>query len=170
VFIVGEGAERILAHRAVISIASPVFKSMFYGGYREGSGGQVEIRVPDIEPPVFRRLMFFAYTRHPVIDGESVCETLYAAKKYELEGLVAGCREWLEDNLDTDTAFMILTQSSLLQESELAEKTRMFVLEHADAVLGDDSFVEIPETLLRDILGDDRLLVSSEVCGGIFGI
>ena len=54
------GGERMPAHKIVLQARSPVFRALLTGPMREGHEASVE--VVDVQPPVFRALLAFAYT------------------------------------------------------------------------------------------------------------
>lgn len=56
---------------------------------------------------MFRRFM---YSDEVQIGPETVMTTLYTAKKYAVPALEKHCVEFLERNLGSDNAFMLLTQ------------------------------------------------------------
>lgn len=52
--------EEMCAQRVILAARSPVFDALLNGEMREGKEGVVTIQ--DVRPPVFRALLYFAYT------------------------------------------------------------------------------------------------------------
>ncbi|KAL3123363.1 hypothetical protein niasHT_009506 [Heterodera trifolii] len=97
------GKEKEATHRAILSSASDVFKTMFR--YDEensknyiGKGHATEkkpIFVPDIEIEAFKAMLTFIYTKHfNGLDANNWLEVLKAANKYNITGLVKECADF----------------------------------------------------------------------------
>lgn len=54
-----------------------------------------DIEVPDIDPDAFLAMLKFAYTAKSNLTPETAMGTLYAAKKYEVDGLRNACVRYL---------------------------------------------------------------------------
>ena len=52
-FLVGEPKTKILAHKLVLALSSPVFRSMFFGDLKET---KFEVVIPDLSAAGFRNL------------------------------------------------------------------------------------------------------------------
>ncbi|KAL3114487.1 hypothetical protein niasHT_011616 [Heterodera trifolii] len=97
------GKEKEATHRAILSSASDVFKTMFR--YDEensknyiGKGYATEkkpIFVPDIEIEAFKAMLTFIYTKHfNGLDANNWLDVLKAANKYNITGLVKECADF----------------------------------------------------------------------------
>jgi UPI00016EA4FD related cluster len=84
-----------------------VFDAMFNGKMATTDD---EIELPDVEPAAFLALLRFLYTDEVHIGPETVMTTLYTGKKYAVPSLEKFCVEFLMQNLNSDNAFMLLTQ------------------------------------------------------------
>ncbi|XP_049945338.1 ankyrin-1-like isoform X2 [Schistocerca serialis cubense] len=96
------GETRVAAHRAVLAAASPVFEAMFAHDTLEASCGQVS--VDDVEGPVLRLLVAYAYTLRAPQLPDTAPQLLSAADKYGLSGLKAACERQLISQLAVETA------------------------------------------------------------------
>ncbi|CAG2257733.1 BTBD3_6 [Mytilus edulis] len=85
----------------ILALRSPVFKAMFYGSFPQSEG---DISIEDISLNTFKRLMGYLYTDHLQLTKNSVIALLYAAKKYQITGLISKCETYLQDNLDVSNA------------------------------------------------------------------
>ncbi|XP_046983718.1 cortactin-binding protein 2-like [Schistocerca americana] len=96
------GETRVAAHRAVLAAASPVFAAMFAHDMLEASCGQVSI--DDVEGPVLRLLVAYAYTLQAPQLPDTAHHLLAAAEKYGLSALKADCERQLISQLAVETA------------------------------------------------------------------
>jgi speckle-type POZ protein len=99
--------ETFAAHRYVLAARSPVFSAEFFGAMKESNTGGV-VHIEDMEPRVFKALLYFVYTDlFPKMkqveegdvgdDDEDVLSQhlLVAADKYNLERLKLLCEKKL---------------------------------------------------------------------------
>ncbi|KAL3120100.1 hypothetical protein niasHT_003352 [Heterodera trifolii] len=94
------GKEKEATHRAILSSASDVFKTMFRYDVQNskssiGKGHATDknpILVPDIEIEAFKAMLTFIYTKHfNGLDANNWLDVLKAADKYNITGLVKEC-------------------------------------------------------------------------------
>ncbi|KAJ4783997.1 BTB/POZ and MATH domain-containing protein 2 [Rhynchospora pubera] len=104
--------ERFKAHRFMLAAQSAVFNAELFGCMREKWADT--ITVDDIEPPVFKSMLFFIYSDSlPDLEGKSddnngeeqdlrlmAQHLLVAADRYDLERLKLMCEDFLCKNLD----------------------------------------------------------------------
>ena len=99
----------------------------------------------------------YLYCDEISLTADTVLPTLYAAKKYIMPHLARACVEYLETNVDTSNACLLLNQSRLFDEPELMQRCLDVIDSHADDVLQSDSFTDIDYQTLEQILGRDTL-------------
>ncbi|KAL3117638.1 hypothetical protein niasHT_004303 [Heterodera trifolii] len=96
-FLVGYGdAQEVLpAHQIVLRNASEVFDAMFrFDSKNEQAGNAYAncpavVEVPDVEPAAFKVMLSFVYADDlSELNGDNAMEVLYAAKKYNIPGLI----------------------------------------------------------------------------------
>uniref|UniRef100_A0A914H2C5 BTB domain-containing protein n=1 Tax=Globodera rostochiensis TaxID=31243 RepID=A0A914H2C5_GLORO len=101
-FLVGEGDEKELlpAHKALLGTASDVFEAMFRFDAQNApaaaaAAGTVPseviepVEVPDVEVGAFKAILAFIYADDlRALNGDNAIAVLYAAKKYDVAGLV----------------------------------------------------------------------------------
>ncbi|CAO2187490.1 unnamed protein product [Urochloa humidicola] len=100
--------ESIRAHRAVVASRSPVFKAELYGQMKERR--EDHIAISDIQPDVFKALLFFIYTDSlPAMDDvckaerlEMTRHLLVAADRYAMDRLQLLCARILSKSLDVE--------------------------------------------------------------------
>lgn len=155
-FIVGSQKERIPAHKFVLSFGSTVFEAMFYRMLATRSN---EIELPDVEPSAFRNLLRFLYTDQVSIEPDTVMTTLYTAKKYAVSALEKHCVSFLESNLCSDNAFLLLSQARLFDESKLVLLCLDIIDKNTQKSLNADGFLDIDNETLELVLKRDTLRI-----------
>uniref|UniRef100_A0A0E0PQ30 BTB domain-containing protein n=1 Tax=Oryza rufipogon TaxID=4529 RepID=A0A0E0PQ30_ORYRU len=108
----GGGGVRFAAHRCVLAARSKVFKAELFGAMKEGDAACV-VRIDDMEPQVFRTLLFFVYTDSlPEMrkeEEEAICQRLLvAAEVYGMERLKLICESKLCKYIDVGTVASIM--------------------------------------------------------------
>lgn len=102
----------------MLSARSEVFERMLYGPMKEGAA-HVDIDVPDLDETCFMNLLRFVYTAKAELTPETAMGTLYAAKKYGVQGLRSSCVKYLQQLLNVRNACMMYSQALLFDEIEL---------------------------------------------------
>ncbi|KAL3123359.1 hypothetical protein niasHT_009502 [Heterodera trifolii] len=124
----------VTAHRAILSSASDVFKTMFrydvqnlknsFG--KDHATKKDPILVPDIEIEAFKAMLTFIYTMNfDGLDANNWLEVLKAANKYNITGLVKECADFCAD-------FPIEKLSNVFVAFEQARLRNLEVLHWAD--------------------------------------
>ena len=120
-FIVKE--EKIPGHILIIQGESPVLAAMFQSDMTEASSRTVIIN--DVEPDIFRRLLYFLYTGKvsPRINvGDEMVESLFiAADKYQVDSLQERCSLVMPKKLDIGNAIRFLVLTHLHSSKKLEE-------------------------------------------------
>ncbi|KAH7715425.1 BTB/POZ domain-containing protein 6-A [Aphelenchoides avenae] len=112
-----EEVEVVLAHKLILSLASDVFKAMFYGDLPK----EDVVIVPDTTSGTFRTFLKFVYTGKLEVDYEDAFDLLYLAKKYQTMDLLAAIASYLEQNTNGANILFALSHGILLQ-NELLNK------------------------------------------------
>uniref|UniRef100_A0A0E0L4S1 BTB domain-containing protein n=1 Tax=Oryza punctata TaxID=4537 RepID=A0A0E0L4S1_ORYPU len=107
------GRERFAAHRCVLAARSKVFKAELFGAMKESVDAACVVRVNDMEPQVFKALLFFVYTDSlPEMkreEEEAICQhLLVAADVYDMQRLKLICENKLCKYIDVGTVASIL--------------------------------------------------------------
>ncbi|KAI1301294.1 BTB/POZ domain-containing protein 2 [Halotydeus destructor] len=162
-FVVGKGTPpvRIPAHKFVLSIGSAVFDAMFNG---KMAHTEPDIELPDVEPAAFLALLKFLYTDEvSSIGPETVMTTLYTAKKYAVPSLEKNCVDFLKLHLNSDNAFMLLTQARLFDEAVLAQMCLDTIDKNTVDAISAEGFMDIDHETLCMVLARDTLRVREVV-------
>ncbi|KAF5937577.1 hypothetical protein HYC85_025083 [Camellia sinensis] len=145
--------EKFHAHKLVLAARSPVFRSEFF----DGSEGDVqEIVITDMEPTVFKAILYFIY-RDALMEDElvassssSVSETLTtkllaAADKYDLGRLRRMCESHLCKDISVNSAARTLALADRFHATELKAVCLRFAAENLAAVMRSDGFEYLKE-------------------------
>lgn len=150
----GKTTERIPAHKAILAVASHVFKAMLYGPLQEA--GDVEI--VDTSPETFKEFLKFCYIDDVIIRLENVAELMHLADKYLFGELMNCCEEFLYYHLSIEhvcTAYELAIKYSLV---ELQEQLECKIGNGATNVFASATFLTCPQNILKRILEIDSLL------------
>jgi hypothetical protein len=99
----------------------------------------------------------FVYTDKPEIDGNNVLPCLYAAKKYNLSGLVKQCSDFLQNNIDETNVCLIIEHAVFYQMNPLQERCLSYIMDNASCVFSAPGFIELSHATLLNILKRDEL-------------
>uniref|UniRef100_A0A1I8G4M4 BTB domain-containing protein n=1 Tax=Macrostomum lignano TaxID=282301 RepID=A0A1I8G4M4_9PLAT len=119
-FLVSDKRQEFAAHRVILAAASPVFAAMFRSDL---SANQDSFELKDIDTEAFQNLLDYAYSDSVSGINEScVFETLYAAKKYLLQGLVEACSRFLVGSISSDNLPDILQNCLYLDAQDVVRE------------------------------------------------
>jgi speckle-type POZ protein len=123
--------QEMTAHSDILIAASPVMAAMLEDG-KFTEGQTKTITIPDIEPTVFKQLLWYIYTGSaPSLGEESIMMPLYlAADKYQLDALKKICEEGLIQNLKLENAVVYLSWAYSHLLPKLKEASANFLIKH----------------------------------------
>lgn len=129
------------AHKCILAARSPVFKAMFNYKLKENLTNRVLIE--DCHPDVVQAMLKYIYTAYLPDDIKDIAIDLYiAAEKYFIESLKIKCREYLIENLNTDSVVQIYILAELYNDSMLRKQSLKFISENIDRVTQDQDWNE----------------------------
>ncbi|XP_058446297.1 BTB/POZ domain-containing protein 2-like [Malaya genurostris] len=163
-FLVGKEPtpERIIAHKFVLSVASPVFETMFYGSLADKKNEA--IRILDIGVDDFKKMMTYIYTDKTEIGSLTEAMNIYCAgHKYLLTGLRAECRAYMKANIKADNACVIYEFSKFYEESDLMSECLTMMRKQTSAVITSNGFLDSDLNTVITILNQNELSVPSEI-------
>ncbi|KAF0298472.1 BTB/POZ domain-containing protein 2 [Amphibalanus amphitrite] len=161
-FIVGmESNQQVFqAHRLVLTMASPVFEAMLFGGMAE----KAPIKVLDVSPEAFRSLMLYIYSDQINLQSfDQACEICYAAKKYMLPHLVEHCTKFLWKDLEPHNVCRAYEFAKLFEEPVLMEKCMKIITQQTAKVIATSAIEDVEHASLIAILEQDYLNITSEL-------
>lgn len=139
-FVVG-GTARFKAHKAVLTVRSPVLAGQFKSGMADSQTEEIHVD-PDISPEIFREVLRFVYTDRV---EEKVLKTdpthlLAAADRYGLERLKCLCESKLWDMLDVENASWVLLAADRHSATRLKHYCLDWISKNAEKILDTESF------------------------------
>lgn len=148
--------QEISAHSEIISMQSPVFKSMFECDMLEKNNERVEIT--DTEPKIFKLLIDFIY--HGKVessDFEDSMRLLITSDKYFMTDLVRVCEKLLAQKLIDKNVVDLFVTACFLNSAEILKKHCMeFIYDHMHDVIVTESY--------RSMVKDHPELLSELFC------
>ena len=127
-----EATVHFFAHKDVLMARSPVFAKMFEHDLQESTTSS--ITVSDIEPEVFKEVISFIYSNQVPNLSTMAGPLLYAAEKYQLDGLKTKCEQFLSYNLQVGNAVQTLQLAQTYSASQLKENASRFIIEFINEV------------------------------------
>ena len=172
------GEKEFRAHKLILSGRSPVFAQMFEVDMKEKSTNKIEIE--DIEAETLQKMLLNIYSGDtPLLntaadqlimaklrgkdESEAVspppadpCEEakklLYAADKYQIEGLVKCCEMFLSEHLTVDNVAETVLLADKHNATQLRKSCISFIVEHRSAVSETSSWSQV--LAMNEILQD----------------
>ena len=103
------------------------------------------------------------YTDTVDFDGNTVLHVLYAAKKYQLDGLIAECENYLQTAIDVNNACSMYNQSAFYEMDILQATCLDYICMNANDVFDNDDFLKLTPQSLLEILSAGGLGVEEEL-------
>ena len=154
-------SETFSAHRVVVASASPYLRAMFTCGMKESSQDEIELR--DIEPQAMAALIEYFYTGEVMVNVENVQDLLPAAGILQLKELKQACCAFLSDHMDVTNCLGIKQFADLHSCPILLKKANRFIIRKFVEIVKNEEFLQLPHTVLKELLENDHLHVESEM-------
>lgn len=101
------------------------------------------VLIEDCRPDVVQAMLKYIYTAYLPDDIKDIAVDLYiAAEKYFIESLKIKCREYLVENLNTDSVVQTYILAELYNDSMLRKQSLKFISENIDRVTQDQDWNE----------------------------
>ncbi|KAK3740881.1 hypothetical protein QZH41_003476 [Actinostola sp. cb2023] len=157
-FIVGkkEAKKSVSAHKFLLAISSPVLHAMFYGSMAEQG---TEVEVSDCDYETFLEVLSYIYFDEVEINESNVLGILYLAKKYILPFLAQKCVDFLEQNIDSQNAFTLLSQARHYCEEQLEEKCWGIIERETAQAICSEEFLDVSHSTIVALLSRETLTV-----------
>jgi speckle-type POZ protein len=123
----GSSEKEFKAHKAILSVRSPVFQAMFENDLEEAKNNVV--RISDIDPVVLKDLLSFIYCGK-ITNFENSCDLFVAADKYQIEDLMDYCHRWLLNNINEHNLIHCLRLAETYNKKELKENAIEFFIKN----------------------------------------
>ncbi|KAL5290500.1 hypothetical protein ACFFRR_010083 [Megaselia abdita] len=185
VFLLGREEERFYAHRLILMVRCKCFKTTKRGEICRIAGGSVipetsgaltMIRLPYINPEIFRQFLRYVYTGKIVIHDSKVFEIMMLAHDMGLGELRNDCEEHVVSALTAENACTLLTtlmkmpekigKKSWSEMKDIEEKLQRIILffigENAQDCVKAKSFLNLTKEALIKLISSDYFCLEEE--------
>ncbi|XP_055350054.1 BTB/POZ domain-containing protein 3-like isoform X1 [Paramacrobiotus metropolitanus] len=146
------------AHRNILSMRSPVFRTMFYGSLPEKCDGAID--VPDVHPDAFANMLSCLYADSVHLNHENVFPTLYCADRYDIPLLTEHCSRFIFGDLNAGSCLTYLENAVKWRADEFVDPCLMVVDAYGESILRFKRFIQIERKMLEMILRRSSLRAS----------
>ena len=145
-----QSAVRIPAHRLILYMRSPVFRTMFASGMAEALTN--EVRIQDFDAAVVKEFLRFLYTDQCEVDKHAE-QLLAMACKYQVPGLKYFCENHLCAMIDSTSVLSLLSFAHLYDAAYLKTGVLRYITRHAKEVVVVEGFMEnISPDLMKEVV------------------
>lgn len=135
------GSQKILAHKALLMVRSPVFHAMFTHQMQEKK--ENKIKITDTDPEILNKMLEFIYTDQ-VSEIDQYAEDLFeAADMYQLQTLQILCEESLCKSITVNNAIRYLEIADRQSACQFYEYVLRFIAINAQKVIESEDFKAI---------------------------
>lgn len=167
-FAIDSNGEKVLvpAHKILLAKGSPVFESMFYGGFNKENS----ISITDTSLDEFKEFLQFFYLLEPTLTFANLPKVMELLDKYLLSGCMEICQTFLFQYLNNcsldDEARRINDLNDICFVHQLTFTYNLDQLKniclgvmhmHSNDIFSTDSFRQCSQDFLRHILDADSL-------------
>uniref|UniRef100_A0A671QT50 Si:dkey-83f18.14 n=1 Tax=Sinocyclocheilus anshuiensis TaxID=1608454 RepID=A0A671QT50_9TELE len=110
----------LLAHRVILAAGADYFRALLCGGLRESSEGVVLLR--GVRSWVLHDLLDFIYSGRLNLSCRNVWGLTEAASQFQLQGALALCLNFLQDNMDETSCLDILALAEAYSLEDLGRR------------------------------------------------
>ncbi|KAL3105464.1 hypothetical protein niasHT_030332 [Heterodera trifolii] len=156
------------AHKLILKNASDVFEAMFRFDSKNAKAknsspnNPMAVEVPDVEPEAFQVMLSFIYSGDlGDLNGYNAMAVFYAAKKYNIPGLVGPSLEFPISKVRN--VFLAFAQTRLFDLKDFSHRCLAYIDENAEILIKSEEFLQIDQKLLCEILDRDQLQITEEI-------
>ncbi|KAL3108373.1 hypothetical protein niasHT_014522 [Heterodera trifolii] len=148
------------AHKLILKHASDVFEAMFRFDSQNAKADSVSancpvVEVPDVEAAAFKVMLSFIYAGDlSGLNGHNAMAVLYAAKKYNIPGLVDASLQIPVSKLRN--VFLAYAQARLFELDDFSNDCLSYIDKNADTLTKTEEFLQIDQKLLCEILAPEN--------------
>ncbi|KAL3080182.1 hypothetical protein niasHS_013854 [Heterodera schachtii] len=163
-FLVGQNDKKELlhAHRAILSASSDIFEAMFKKEATKNANGTIvstenedgtELLVPDVSAEAFKVMLRFIYSDDlSELNGQNAAEVLYAALKFNVNGLIKACAAFPIAQLSNVFASLSIARFKYPLK-DFVQRCFAYIDKNADTLIKSEAFLHIDQKLLCKIFG-----------------
>ena len=150
-------------HKLVLAMKSPYFDEKLFTSSSSAAAGDEQIVLNDVRADDFDKVLQFIYTGETTLNEENIENILSAANIMELTELTKLCVEYLSDRLSLKTCPYYWKLAEHVNVPALALACKRLCLKQFDKIGSSPELSSLSETMMRELLEDDELVVESEV-------
>ncbi|KAL3093058.1 hypothetical protein niasHS_004447 [Heterodera schachtii] len=144
----GDAKELLQAHKLILKLASEVFEAMFrFDAKNEKpkfASPNSPVEMPDVEAAAFKIMLSFIYADDlSELNGDNAMAVLYAAKKYNIPGLVDPCLQIHISELRN--VFVAYAYACLFDLKNFANCCLAYIDQNVDSLLKSEEFLQIDQ-------------------------
>lgn len=156
-FEIDEEIKTVPANKAILSVLSPVFFTMFFGTMKEKGN----VRIVDSDIIAFKEFLQFFYLSDVKLTMENIETVARLADKYDILDCVNACATFLEGQLTLDNVCWGYQLAVFLKNMALIEYCENKISESPKDIFSSDEFLRFDKETLEHIL--ELNLTCSEV-------
>lgn len=158
----GESTKILSANRAILSLISQVFETMFFGSLPESTSKPVKIE--DIDYDTFKTFLQYIYTRELNLESiDDAIKLFYAARKYDVMDVEDTCEAYLYTKIEPGNVCQIFEFGKLFEKPELREICLTVIRAKTNEVFSSAGFLEADLGTVITIFEQDELFITSEL-------
>jgi len=143
----------------LLAAASPYFKAMFRGGFKEAHSKEVIIQA---DPDVFSEILSFIKKKELEINEKNVEKLMVAASMFQISDLMKLSSEFLESQIEVDNCIGFATFTKNYGYDELSTKFNNFIGKNFIKISQSEEFKLQPESVISELISKDDLHVVCE--------
>ncbi len=147
--------QRISAHKAVLAAASPYFKGMFSGKFKETMEEVVPMK--EVTFQGLRSVVDCIYTTNITLDMTNIEQVLPAAHLLQMNDIIKECVNWMNTKISTANCLQFLGMAEKFDIEKLESKVNEFILKNFVTVSEIDGFQNVSRPALVRFLACDTL-------------
>ena len=160
VTIISKDGQRFPAHRIILASASPFFRVMFRGSFKESN--QADVTLGNVDGAVTKMLIEYAYTGKTECPSSSLLFLYEAANYVQFDGLSQMCNDWLKRHVDESSCISIGIVSDRCSNSDLLRLADRIAAISISFLAESEDFLLVSAEHLSRILSHFELGVKSE--------
>ena len=161
VTIISKDGQRFPAHRIILVSASPSFRVMFRGSFKESNQAEV-VTLSNVDGAVTKMLIEYAYTGKTECPNSSLLFLYEAANYVQFDGLSQMCNDWLKRHVDESSCISIGIVADRCGNSDLLRLADRIGAMSISVLAESEDFLLVSAEHLSRILSYDELRVKSE--------
>lgn len=159
---VGPQNQIVYAHRIILANRSTYFNNLFTQQSSVMDQRFMKLDKPDVQPEVFLKVIEYLYTGSIRMKQDDVLEILALAEEFGVNSLKDMCAKFIQDNIDTENACMLLETSREFNCHGLTHFCLNYIDKHISRVLSSKGWLDLSEDTLILIIKRNELHLAAK--------